>query len=332
MTRPRQAESTRARDYEAPFGITEAQEHDALIEMGATVSALHVFSVLRIRANPSGKCGYGIRRLAKVALLNESTVASALKWLVARGVVYEGPQEGIKGVPHSRTGSRGWFTPRRALRIYEWPGRNDSNEFDPDALPPTESAAPGATPSTAESVPPIHTPSALPVPESVLPIHTLKGESVPSIHTSKADSVWNEGRIYRDNVDTYVDGYGARPLEAGTSARVAPGPLHASRPVAPPVRPESPEIPKSPEADKVIYPLAVQRAADLLLKDDNYLSDAGPDKQLLSTYYAPNVALVEEVRIWLLSPGPKDRASLDGWLKQATHSQKQAPTPKRARQ
>ena len=78
MTRPRQAESTRARAYEAPFGITEAQEHDALIQMGATVSALHVFSVLRIRANPSGKCGYGIRRLAKVALLNESTVASAL--------------------------------------------------------------------------------------------------------------------------------------------------------------------------------------------------------------------------------------------------------------
>lgn len=138
--------------------------------------------------------------------------------------------------------------------------------------------------------------------------------------------------------DTYTrrnsdgSGYGARPLEAGTSARVAPGPLHASRPVAPPVRPESPEIPKSPEADKVIYPLAVQRAADLLLKDDNYLSDAGPDKQLLSTYYAPNVALVEEVRIWLLSPGAKDRESLQGWLKQATHSQKQAPAPRRARQ
>ena len=135
--------STTSRPYKAPWGGIESQEHDALLLMGATSSALLVFDVLRIRANRSSECLYGVRKLAGFTRLKPRTVKAALAWLVDRGAVALGP-------PHGVAGSRGWVQPRRALRLEEWNRRNDNDvvedaPFDPESVAPIDPLSPSGS-------------------------------------------------------------------------------------------------------------------------------------------------------------------------------------------
>lgn len=116
----------RPRQYEGAWAGVEQNELRRLAELEARSSHVALFLALRVRRDRDGWTRDGIRSLSYYAGLSKGAVVAALRWLVARGIIEERPDEPVKGGDRGQASVR----PRRAKSYCDWP-RDGVPKSDP---------------------------------------------------------------------------------------------------------------------------------------------------------------------------------------------------------